>query len=782
MAEETSIVGLPRFNNQAMALAPAAAGAGADTGLTTETSAADTMVAIFKDMRASLDQLVTFASKQIKPIISIPSNLTTINTSIKSSEVGGTAEEKKDKEPGMLSSLRQIIGEKFVGNKGMGAVDASDGSLSKGLMKAPDALAKFMAGFGANPGMVKSKAGDSYAADSSQGKVIVQAEKDRKRKENLADSEGNKDEPKKQGMIGSLKDSFTSEAIGDDSKMMSKLIKVGILGAMALLLKFSEEFESAIAFVLEKGKKVFEMLGPNGPMILGLTALAAFIMPNTLMMLVTGIGKGTIKFALTLMKGAFFLLQAFMSGEFIKKLAGTYIGQGILRAFAAMKAAFALMQVFLFTTVPNKIAGSYIGQGILKAFKAVKAAFLAMQVFLFTDLPAKIASSYIGVGIARAITALKAAFVAMQVFLLTDLPAKIASSYIGVGIAKAITALKAAFVAMQVFLLTDLPAKIASSYIGVGIARAITALKAAFVAMQVFLLTTLPTKIASSYVGIGITKAITALKAAFVAMQVFLASTMVPAITTMMAPFIVPLALVVAAVLAAVAIFTSIKAGIDEFKQSLADGDSMLEAIISGVATALLTLVTLPITLIKNFVAWVAEKLGFEGIAKKLREFSFVDAIKNGITNLVTKIKDFVVGLMGFDKIKSFFAKIGSIGGMIMDFVKAITAGAAAAIWPGLKPFGNGPEFEYKKAFDASMAGSEAKRIEKADAKFKLAELAEVEAENQKVKKQEGKMNFYTTTTTNKAGDTINSNAVTLSNLSANHTEPTQMQLNMASR
>ena len=273
------------------------------------------------------------------------------------------------------------------------------------------------------------------------------------------------------------------------------------------------------------------------------------------------------------------------------------------------------------------------------------------------------------------------------------------------------------------------------------------------------------------------------MKAAFVAMQVFLASTMVPAITTMMAPFIVPLALVVAAVLAAVAIFTSIKAGIDEFKQSLADGDSMLESIISGVATALLTLVTLPITLIKNFVAWVAEKLGFEGIAKKLKEFSFVDAIKNGITNLVTKIKDFVVGLMGFDKIKSFFAKIGSIGGMIMDFVKAITAGAAAAIWPGLKPFGNGPEFEYKKAFDASMAGSEAKRIEKADAKFKLAELAEVEAENQKVKKaNEKKMNFYTTTTTNKAGDTINSNAVTLANLSANHTEPTQMQLNMASR
>ena len=282
MAEESNIVGLPRFNNQAMALTPAGAGS-ADTGLTTEMSAADIMVAIFKDMRDSLDQLVTFASKQIKPIISIPSNLTTIDTSINNqSNVGDTAEEKKDKEPGkiasMLSSLRTVIGEKFIGKKGLGAVDATDGSLSKGLVKAPDALTKFMAGFGGKPDMVKSKAGDSYAADSTQGKVIVQSQKEKEesgkikseeetsaptiapmqgmmdifiairdgintlvflaggstseksaaadkagaadkaaadkitaRKENLADSEGKKDKPKKQGMLGSLKDTFTSE-------------------------------------------------------------------------------------------------------------------------------------------------------------------------------------------------------------------------------------------------------------------------------------------------------------------------------------------------------------------------------------------------------------------------------------------------------------------------------------------------------------------------------------------------------------------------------------------
>ena len=686
MAEESSIVGLPRFNNQAMALTPAA-GAGSDAGVTTEMSATDTMVSIFKDMRDSLDQLVTFASKQIKPIISIPSNLTTINTSIKSSEVGGTAEEKKDKEPGkitsMLSSLKQIIGEKFIGKKGMGAADATDGSLSKGFMTAPDALAKFMAGFGANPGMVKSKAGDSYATDSTQGKVIVQAEKDRAakakitaRKENLADSEGKKDTAP--DITGGKDEGKGKKGMLDSLKGMSKgsiLAKAGIVAmlvALKVLFEFGDEISTALEPILKSAKEFYDVamphvktaffklvevfagigsfivdsvvsvFGEEGAVYLGLAALAAIVFPNALMFLL-GTGIGTIKFALNLVKGAFALMQLFLSGTMITKIGETYIGQGILRALAAMKVAFGLMKVFLLTTMPNALLAAYGG--------------------------------------------------------------------------------------------------------------------------------------ATGYV----MKAVTALKVAFTAMRVFLVATMIPAITTMMAPFVVPLALLVAAVLVAVAVFTSIKAGIDAFKQSLSEGDSMLESIIDGVATALLTLVTLPITLIKNFVAWVAEKLGFEGIAEKLREFSFVDSIKNGITTLVTKIKDFVVGLMGFDKIKSFFAKIGSIGGMMFDFVKAITAGAAAAIWPGLKPFGNGPLFEYNKAFDASMAGSEAKRVEKANAKFKLAELAEVEAENQK-KKNEQKVNFYTTTSINKAGDTISTNAVTLANLSANHTEPTQMQLNMANR
>jgi hypothetical protein len=361
---------------------------------------------------------------------------------------------------------------------------------------------------------------------------------------------------------------------------------------------------------------------------------------------------------------------------------------------------------------------------------------------------------------------------------------KIGETYIGQGILRALAAMKVAFGLMKVFLLTTMPNALLAAYGGATgyVMTALGSLQKAFFAMKLFMMTTLPNALLAAYGGAAgyVMKAVTALKVAFTAMRVFLVATMIPAITTMMAPFVVPLALLVAAVLVAVAVFTSIKAGIDEFKQSLSEGDSMLESIIDGVATALLTLVTLPITLIKNFVAWVAEKLGFEGIAEKLREFSFVDSIKNGITTLITKIKSFVLGLFDVD-FMAFFAKIGNIGMLFLGYVKAIAAGAAAGL-KALFPGGDSPTQAYDKAFKKSMANTNAVMEEKRVASVKLAELTRLDNVKKENERNEKKMNFYTTTTTNKGGDTISTNAVTLANLSANHTEPTQMQLNMASR
>ena len=406
--------------------------------------------------------------------------------------------------------------------------------------------------------------------------------------------------------------------------------KVGLvlmLAGLAALFKYGDQIAKALEPVLKLGKFFFDMLSPTGKIYLGMAGLAALLFPKALLLLVTGVGKGTIMFAFKAMKVAFGLMQAFMAGEFITKLEGTYIGQGIMKAIKAVKAAFLAMKVFLLTTVPDAIKGSFVGQGIMKAIKFLKEVFVMMKVFLLTTVPDAIKGSFIGQGIMAALAFLKKTFLLMKVFLLTDLPAGIASSYIGVGFTKALKALKAAFIAMQFFLL----------------------------------------------------------------------STMAPTLLAMMAPFAIPIAAVVAAVAAAVAIFYAIKDGIDEFKKSLDEGDSMLVAIIEGVSTALLSLVTLPVTLIKNFVAWVADKLGFEGVAEKLREFSIVDFIKNSIKSLVFKAVKFVQGLFNID-FKALFGKMVDIGKSIMVSIKAIGAGALAAAKGFLNPVKN-----FKKGYNEYM-------------------------------------------------------------------------------
>ena len=233
-------------------------------------------------------------------------------------------------------------------------------------------------------------------------------------------------------------------------------------------------------------------------------------------------------------------------------------------------------------------------------------------------------------------------------------------------------------------------------------------LKTGFQAMRTFMMTKMIPALASAYGGAKgfLMKAITSLGTAFTAMRTFMMATMIPAITGFMAPFIVPLALLTAAVVAAVAIFTSIKAGIDEFKKSLDEGDSMLVAIIEGVSTALLTLVTLPITLIKNFVAWVAKKLGFEGIAEKLKEFSIVDFIKDSVKNLVMKAVDFVQGLFDID-FKEVLGKFADIGAAIGRVLKGIALGSIAAVKAAF-PGGESPMEAFKRVYDeVSNKGNE---------------------------------------------------------------------------
>ena len=327
------------------------------------------------------------------------------------------------------------------------------------------------------------------------------------------------------------------------------------------------------------------------------------------------------------------------------------------------------------------------------------------------------------------------------------------------GIPDGFAALKAGFTSMKTFVMETAPNAIKGAYGGAKglVIKAFTTLKAAFTAMKLFVLEKIIPAIASAYGGAKgkLMGALGSLGKAFTAMRLFLVGTMIPTITAFMAPFIIPLALLTAAVVAAVAIFTSIKAGIDEFKKSLDEGDSMLVAIIEGVSTALLTLVTLPVTLIKNFVAWVAEKLGFEGIAEKLREFSIVDFIKDGIKTLVTKAKDFVLGLFNID-FKGILGKGLDILGAIMTRIKAIAAAGFAAVKAAF-PGGESPGEAFNRVYQERIATAEASEPdvdeslpaavpetgaktlpadinEKAEAQYEMEEQEKVLSKNEKYK------------------------------------------------
>ena len=275
-------------------------------------------------------------------------------------------------------------------------------------------------------------------------------------------------------------------------------------------------------------------------------------------------------------------------------------------------------------------------------------------------------------------------------------------SLITKGIPEAFTTLKDSFKSMRKFIFKTAPNAIKDAYGATTkfFSKAFEMLKGAFTAMRTFLFTTAPNAIKGAF-GFAtdlFVKAFTAVKNAFTAMRVFLLKSLVPTITTAIASVSTALLPVVIGIAAAVAIFTSIKAGIDEFKKSLDEGDSMLVAIIEGVSTALLTLVTLPITLIKNFVAWVAEKLGFEGIAEKLKEFNIVDFIKDGIKNLVLKAKDFVLGLFDID-FKAVLGKFVDIGKSIGRVLKGIALGSIAAVKAAF-PGGESPMEAFKRVYD----------------------------------------------------------------------------------
>ena len=503
--------------------------------------------------------------------------------------------------------------------------------------------------------------------------------------------------------------------------------------------------------------------------------------------------KGFAAAGFELLKTGFNAMSTFITETVPGALKGAYKAvKGFATAgFELLKTGFSSLSTFITETVPGalKTAYSAVKTAATAGFELLKTGFSSMSTFITETIPGALKKSYKAVkGFATAgFELLKTGFSSMSTFITETVPGALKKSYSAVkGFATAgFELLKTGFANLSTFITKTIPSKMAGAYSKLSglVAGGLMKLKIAFTSMQNFLLKDMPKKLAAAYGGAKgrVMRAVLALKVAFTTMRTFMMATMIPAITAFMAPFVVPLALLVVAVAAAIAIFTSIKAGIEDFKQSLAEGDSMLEAIVSGVTTALLTLVTLPITLIKNFVAWVAEKMGFEGIAEKLRDFSFVDFMKNIIDNVITKVKDFIGSLFDVD-FGAFFAKIGNIGSIMLSYIKAIASGAKAGLL-ALFPGGDSPTEAYDKAFKKSMASSNAKMEADNIAKVKLSELTrlnKVKEDREKLEKKESERMARITAISNK-NVTNNRNAVSLSNLKADHSDMTAATLNKLS-
>ena len=201
----------------------------------------------------------------------------------------------------------------------------------------------------------------------------------------------------------------------------------------------------------------------------------------------------------------------------------------------------------------------------------------------------------------------------------------------------------------------------------------------------------------------GVGKAFKLIRLGMIAMR----ASLVP----MLAPFL-PIIAIAAAV---VAVLFSLKSAFNVFKKSLDDGDSMLVAIGKGIADFALTLITLPLTLIKKLVGFIAGLFGFDGIKEALDKFSFKDFIKKSFMGFVT----------GFLKL-----------------IKAIAKGAVAAL-KALAPGGEAPGEAFQRVYNEVMSGGEGKsEIEKADEAAGIdtgdASMAETigKERNEKIKKK----------------------------------------------
>ena len=159
-------------------------------------------------------------------------------------------------------------------------------------------------------------------------------------------------------------------------------------------------------------------------------------------------------------------------------------------------------------------------------------------------------------------------------------------------------------------------------------------------------------------------KTLTALRTAGLVMKtsmIALGQGLLTFATTTLMPMLIPLAPFIAIGAAIAAVLYSLYEGFQSFRDSLASGDSLVDAIINGVSTALATLVSLPAVMFQKLLSFVTGILGFDDLSERIGNVDIVGTVTDSIKNILMSAKDFLVDLFTFDTAN--FPSFGDFGG-----------------------------------------------------------------------------------------------------------------------
>ena len=131
-----------------------------------------------------------------------------------------------------------------------------------------------------------------------------------------------------------------------------------------------------------------------------------------------------------------------------------------------------------------------------------------------------------------------------------------------------------------------------------------------------------------------------------------------------------------------IGVVQGIRGFIEGFTQSREAGEGFLSSVFSGVLEgvkkAINTLIMYPADLVMKGIAFLLEKMGFEGAAEALRGFSFV----NLFSNLIDGVKTIFSGLSS-NILVGLLQMVGRLAKLPMALASASLAAVGAAIIPG---------------------------------------------------------------------------------------------------